>query len=105
MSFKIMLVFGTRPEAIKMAPLVLRLRQESVFETRVCVTGQHREMLDQVLASFDLAVDDDLAVMQPGQTINGLAASLLAGLDALYLRHKPDLVLVHGDTTTCFIAT
>lgn len=105
MSFRIMIIFGTRPEAIKMAPLVLRLKQESGFETRVCVTGQHREMLDQVLASFDLAVDDDLAVMQPGQSINGLAASLLTGLDAVYLQHKPDLVLVHGDTTTCFIAT
>jgi len=105
MKFKLMLVFGTRPEAIKMAPLALHLKQDSLFETLVCVTGQHREMLDQVLASFDLAVDADLAVMQPGQTINGLAASLLTGLDTLYLQHKPDLVLVHGDTSTCFIAT
>ncbi|MDX5364722.1 MAG: UDP-N-acetylglucosamine 2-epimerase (non-hydrolyzing) [Pseudazoarcus pumilus] len=101
----VMLVFGTRPEAIKMCPLVDAFARHPEISLRVCVTGQHREMLDQVLDAFGIVPDEDLAVMQPGQTINQLSGHLIAGLDAAYERHRPDIVLVHGDTTTCFIAT
>ncbi|SEE67926.1 MULTISPECIES: non-hydrolyzing UDP-N-acetylglucosamine 2-epimerase [Pseudomonas] len=104
MSFKIMMVFGTRPEAIKMAPLARVLRQWPGVELNICSTGQHREMLKQVLDSFELTVDDDLQVMTQGQTLNGLSQQLLAHLDQAYERVKPDIVLVHGDTTTSFIA-
>ena len=104
MSFKVMMVFGTRPEAIKMAPLARVLRQWPGIELNICSTGQHREMLKQVLDSFELAVDEDLQVMTQGQTLNGLSEQLLEHLDSAYERVKPDIVLVHGDTTTSFIA-
>lgn len=101
----VMMVFGTRPEAIKMAPLAQALRQTANIDLHICVTGQHREMLHQVLQTFGLEVEQDLAVMSQGQTLNGLSQQLLSGLDQAYETFHPDLVLVHGDTTTSFVAT
>ena len=96
---KILLCFGTRPEAIKMAPLYHELKKNS-FEVKVCVTAQHREMLDQVLYFFEIIPDYDLDLMQPNQTLNALSANILFKMDEVLIREKPDLVLVHGDTTT-----
>jgi UDP-N-acetylglucosamine 2-epimerase (non-hydrolysing) len=96
---KILIVVGTRPEAIKMAPLYHEL-QQSNFEVKVCVTAQHRQMLDQVLDFFEIIPDYDLDLMQPNQTLNGLSANILASIDHVLNTEKPDLVLVHGDTTT-----
>ncbi|NBF04533.1 UDP-N-acetylglucosamine 2-epimerase (non-hydrolyzing) [Pseudomonas sp. Fl5BN2] len=104
MPFKIMMVFGTRPEAIKMAPLARILRQWPGLELHICSTGQHREMLKQVLDSFELQVDEDLQVMTQGQSLNGLSQQLLLRLDSAYERLQPDIVLVHGDTTSSSIA-
>lgn len=101
MKKKIMLVFGTRPEAIKMAPLVLALqRQPDQFETKVCVTGQHREMLDQVLEIFDITPDFDLNIMKHGQNLYDVTARVLTGMGDILKEAQPDIVLVHGDTTT-----
>ena len=98
---KILLCFGTRPEAIKMAPLYHELKKrDKFFEVKVCVTAQHREMLDQVLDFFEIVPDYDLDVMQPNQTLNGLSANILSKMDAVLNDAKPELVLVHGDTTT-----
>ena len=98
---KIMLVFGTRPEAIKMAPLVIALRKhEADFNTIVCVTGQHREMLDQVLDIFDIKPDYDLNIMQQGQDLYDITCRVLTGMRDVLKECKPDVVLVHGDTTT-----
>ncbi|MDP3358914.1 MAG: UDP-N-acetylglucosamine 2-epimerase (non-hydrolyzing) [Lutibacter sp.] len=97
---KILLCFGTRPEAIKMAPLFHELKKYSIFEVKVCITAQHREMLDQVLDFFEIVPDYDLDVMQPNQTLNGLSAHILSKMDYVLNDSKPDLVLVHGDTTT-----
>jgi len=97
---KVLTLFGTRPEAIKMAPLVKALAQTEGVESIVCSTGQHRQMLDQVLQLFAIPVDHDLDVMVPGQTLNGLFARLMTRIDALLEELKPDCVLVHGDTTT-----
>ena len=98
---KIMLVFGTRPEAIKMAPLVHALRAEpDHFDVLVCVTAQHREMLDQVLRIFEITPDIDLNVMKPGQDLFDITASILTGMREVFAMHRPDAVLVHGDTTT-----
>lgn len=102
---KILVVFGTRPEAIKMAPLVHRLKQTPGIEAKVCVTAQHREMLDQVLCLFGITPDYDLNIMKPGQTLSGIAVTILNGLDPVLLECAPDLVLVHGDTSTTFITT
>ncbi|MGV8941731.1 MAG: non-hydrolyzing UDP-N-acetylglucosamine 2-epimerase [Lysobacter sp.] len=99
---KVMVVFGTRPEAIKMAPVVLALRAISGIEVLVSVTAQHRQMLDQVLELFAIVPDDDLDIMEPGQTLPGLFARMLTGMSALMERRRPDLVLVHGDTSTTF---
>lgn len=96
---KILLCFGTRPEAIKMAPLYHEL-QQSKFEVKVCVTAQHRQMLDQVLDFFEIVPDYDLDLMQTNQTLNGLSAKILSRMDEVLIIEKPDLVLVHGDTTT-----
>jgi UDP-N-acetylglucosamine 2-epimerase (non-hydrolysing) len=96
---KILLCFGTRPEAIKMAPLYHELQNKN-FDVKVCVTAQHREMLDQVLDFFTIIPDYDLNLMQPNQTLNGLSANLLLKIDEVLTAVKPDLVLVHGDTTT-----
>lgn len=99
---KILTVFGTRPEAIKMAPLVKKLAASTEFDAKVCVTGQHREMLDQVLSLFDIIPDYDLAIMKPGQDLTDVTTSILQGLRLVLGDFKPDLVLVHGDTATTF---
>jgi UDP-N-acetylglucosamine 2-epimerase (non-hydrolysing) len=99
---KIFLCFGTRPEAIKMAPLYHELKNKN-FEVKVCVTAQHRQMLDQVLDFFEIIPDYDLNLMQPNQTLNGLSAKILSRMDEVLVIEKPDLVLVHGDTTTSSI--
>lgn len=97
----IMLVFGTRPEAIKMAPLVKEFQKyPEVFKTIVCVTGQHREMLDQVLRIFEITPDYDLNIMKPGQDLYDVTARVLTGMRDLFKKCRPDVVLVHGDTTT-----
>jgi UDP-N-acetylglucosamine 2-epimerase (non-hydrolysing) len=102
---KIMLVFGTRPEAIKMAPLVHALRAEpDQFDVNVCVSGQHREMLDQVLRTFDIEPDIDLKLMKPGQDLFDITASILTGMRAVLKQYQPDAMLVHGDTTTTLAA-
>ena len=98
---KIMMVFGTRPEAIKMAPLIKELQKyPDAFETVVCVTGQHREMLDQVLEIFDIHPDYDLNIMKPGQDLYDITARVLTGMRDVLKTCRPDVVLVHGDTTT-----
>lgn len=99
---KVLTVFGTRPEAIKMAPLALRLAEDERFESRVCVTAQHREMLDQVLGLFELKPDYDLNLMKPGQDLNDITCGILQGLKSVLADFKPDMVLVHGDTATTF---
>jgi UDP-N-acetylglucosamine 2-epimerase (non-hydrolysing) len=101
---KISLIFGTRPEAIKLCPLVLALRDHSTLTPHVCVTGQHREMLDQVLQVFEVEPDVDLALMQPNQTLAGLTSRAIAAIDKYLDEHKPDMVIVQGDTTTVFCA-
>lgn len=101
---RILLVFGTRPEAIKMCPLVLELKKRSNIETIVCVTGQHREMLDQVLTVFNVRPDYDLSIMRNGQTLFELTSRILTKLNVILNKVKPDVVLVHGDTTTTFAA-
>jgi len=100
-----MTVFGTRPEAIKMAPLVLGLAADPRFEAQVCVTAQHRQMLDQVLDLFGIAPDFDLDVMTSGQDLYGVTASILTGLKPVLEAARPDMVLVHGDTATTLAAT
>lgn len=96
---KVLTVFGTRPEAIKMAPLVHALAK-ILFEAKVCVTAQHREMLDQVLKLFSIVPDYDLNIMQPGQGLTEITCRILEGLKPILAEFKPDVVLVHGDTTT-----
>ena len=106
MKKKVLLVFGTRPEAIKMAPLALQLKDNNEsFETKVCVTGQHRQMLDQVLELFNLTPDFDLNLMKPGQTLSDITSSVLKGLEQVFAEWTPDVVLVHGDTATTFAAS
>lgn len=103
---KVLVVFGTRPEAIKMAPLVKTLKErEAYFDTRVCVTAQHREMLDQVLELFDIQPDYDLDVMEPGQDLFGVTTKILNGMNVVLSEFKPEMVLVHGDTATTFSAS
>ena len=102
---RIAAVIGTRPEAVKMAPIILRLGQTPGVQCHVCVTGQHREMLDQVLDVFGITPDTDLELMRPGQTLAGLSARAIEALDTFYAEQTPDLVLVQGDTTTVFCAT
>lgn len=102
---KVMSVFGTRPEAIKMAPVVQALHAASGIESLVCVTGQHREMLHQVVDLFDLQVDVDLDVMTAGQTLTGVTTTVLQGLEGVLATMRPDWVLVHGDTTTTMAAS
>ena len=99
---KVLSIFGTRPEAIKMAPLVLELKKRKEIQSLVCVTAQHREMLDQVLKVFGIIPDYDLNIMQQGQTLSGITTKALIGLEEIFQKEKPDLVLVHGDTTTAF---
>jgi UDP-N-acetylglucosamine 2-epimerase (non-hydrolysing) len=102
---KILVVVGTRPEAIKMAPLVRRLQNCPTLAVSVCSTGQHREMIHQVFKLFSIAPEIDLDVMQPGQTLSDLTARVLSGMDVVMRDHKPDRVLVHGDTTTTLATT
>ncbi len=101
---KVMLVFGTRPEAIKMCPLVRELKQRPALKTVVCVTGQHRQMLDQVLTAFGVVPDYDLSIMKEKQTLFDVTSSILTSLKAVLEEEKPDVVLVHGDTSTTFSA-
>ncbi|MCW4152928.1 UDP-N-acetylglucosamine 2-epimerase (non-hydrolyzing) [Halomonas sp. 18H] len=102
---KILTVFGTRPEGIKMAPLALQLAEDNRFETKVCVTAQHREMLDQVLELFELQPDYDLDIMRPGQGLTDVTAAILKGMKNVLEDFQPDMVLVHGDTATTFATT
>jgi len=102
---KVMCVFGTRPEAIKMAPVVKAIEQDERLQSVVAVTAQHREMLDQVLQLFHITPDYDLNLMKQGQTLTDITAGVLRGLEAIFRQEQPDLVLVHGDTTTTFAAT
>lgn len=99
-----MTIFGTRPEAIKMAPVIKELKKHPEFETKVCVTAQHREMLDQVMDLFKLHADYDLNIMAKGQTLYDITARVLRGLQEVFEKERPDCVLVHGDTTTTFTA-
>lgn len=102
---KIMVIFGTRPEAIKMCPVINALKSQPTLQTIVCLTGQHKEMLLPVMQIFDLKADYNLAVMQNNQTLSSLTNKLLNGLDKVFSKEKPDLVLVHGDTTSAFVAS
>ena len=99
---KITVIFGTRPEAIKLCPVVLALKDDSAFECRVCVTGQHREMLYQVLDMFGVRPDVDLSLMRPNQTLGGLTSRAIAAIDEYLAETNPDVVMVQGDTTTVF---
>lgn len=105
MSIKVMLVFGTRPEAIKMAPLALLLGSDDRFDCRICVTGQHREMLDQVLRIFQLEVAYDLGIMRPKQDLSDVTSAILLGMREVFQSFRPDIVLVHGDTATTLSAS
>ncbi len=105
MPIKTLCVFGTRPEAIKMAPLALSLAGDARFDAQVCVTGQHREMLDQVLDLFELKPDHDLNIMKPGQDLTDVTTAILQGMKKVLAEVKPDIVLVHGDTSTTLSAT
>lgn len=100
---KVMLVFGTRPEAIKMCPLVNELKSRKTIQTIVCVTGQHRQMLDQVLNTFNVIPDYDLSIMKEGQSLFDITTRILENIKAVLEEVKPDVVLVHGDTSTTFV--
>lgn len=100
---KVMVIFGTRPEAIKMCPLINELKSREKFQTFVCVTGQHRQMLDQVLEAFDVVPDYDLSIMQPKQTLFDITTNILNRIKDVLEEVRPDVVLVHGDTTTTFV--
>jgi UDP-N-acetylglucosamine 2-epimerase (non-hydrolysing) len=102
---KVLIVIGTRPEAIKMAPLIQILKSDSRFTTLLCVTAQHRQMLDQVLDLFDLHPDFDLDIMKEGQSLTGVTTEILDGMQVVFGKFTPDIVLVHGDTTTTLAAT
>ena len=100
---KVMLIFGTRPEAIKMCPLVLEMRKHPELETVVCVTGQHRQMLDQILECFHVEPKYDLSIMQKNQTLFDVTVNILTRVKEILENEKPDVVLVHGDTSTAFV--
>ena len=104
-NLRILIIFGTRPEAIKMAPVVNKFQQDSRFETKVCVTAQHRGMLDQVLELFAIEPDYDLDIMRKNQGLTGITCAILSGLETILRRFAPHRVLVHGDTSTTFAAT
>lgn len=105
MALKVLSVFGTRPEAIKMASLALGLQSDERFEAKICVTGQHRQMLDQVLDLFELSPDYDLEIMKPGQDLTDVTVAILQKLKGVLAEFKPNIVLVHGDTATTFAAS
>ena len=102
---KLMAIFGTRPEAIKMCPLILEIRKQKNMECLVCLTGQHREMLRQVMDAFDIKEDYNLDIMKEGQTLSVITADVLLGMGDILRKEKPEVVLVHGDTTTSFAAS
>ena len=102
---KVLVIFGTRPEAIKMCPLVLELKKSKKLKTLVCVTGQHREMLKQVLDIFKVVPDYDMAIMKKGQDLTDVTTAILTGMREILKKEKPDIVLVHGDTSTAFAAS
>lgn len=102
---KVLSIFGTRPEAIKMAPLIKELESRNEIKSIVCVTAQHREMLDQVLDTFEIIPDYDLNIMKQGQTLSDITTRALIGLDSVIKKSNPDIVLVHGDTTTTFVGS
>ena len=100
---KVLFIFGTRPEAIKLCPVIRHMKSRpDDFDVRVCVTAQHREMLDQVLHAFDVTPDRDLDIMRPGQTLSQSTSRIIAALEPILAEEKPDIVLVQGDTTTTF---
>ena len=102
---RISVIFGTRPEAIKLAPVIKALRVRPEVDCQVCVTGQHKQMLDQILSAFDISPDTDLSLMTPGQTLSGLTARAITAVDNYLLSHTPDLVVVQGDTTSVLAAS
>ena len=97
---KILIIFGTRSEAIKLAPIIVKLREQRHIQSRVCVTAQHRQMLDQVLNLFAIEPDIDLNLMQPEQTLAEITSRVMMGIDQILLKENPDLILIQGDTTT-----
>ena len=99
---KILSIFGTRPEAIKMAPVVKAIEKSKGLESRICITAQHREMLDRIMERFDIKADYDLDIMKHGQSISDITCRVLSGIEKLLAEVRPDMVLVHGDTTTTF---
>ena len=100
---KVMTVFGTRPEAIKMCPLVVEMKKREKLQVVVCVTAQHRQMLDQVLSTFGVVPDYDLNIMKDRQTLFDITTNILNGIKEVLEKEKPDVVLVHGDTSTTFV--
>ncbi len=102
---KVLFVFGTRPEAIKLAPLILKFRENNNFESKICVTGQHKEMLEQVLRIFNIKPDYDLRIMKENQSLFYITSETLKKLESVLIKEKPDLVIVQGDTTTTFVAS
>ena len=104
MKKKVIVIFGTRPEAIKMAPLVKELEKREGLDVKVCVTAQHREMLDQVLDYFEIKPNFDLNIMKERQSLSGITSRVLEGLEDIFINEKPDMILVHGDTSTTFSA-
>ncbi len=100
---KVMLVFGTRPEAIKMSPLIIELKKRPSFDVVVCVTAQHRQMLDQVLDTFGIQPDYDLNIMRSQQSLFDITINILNRIKVILEKEKPDIVLVHGDTSTAFV--
>ena len=102
---RVSLILGTRPEAIKLCPLILATKERSDFEPHVCVTAQHREMLDHVLEVFGVVPDVDLSLMEPDQTLASLTSKAITAIDVYLSEYKPDLVIVQGDTTTVFCAS
>jgi len=105
MKKRISFIFGTRPEAIKLAPLILKFRSSTKFDLNICVTAQHRQMLDQVLEVFNIKPNIDLNLMKPNQTLAELTAEVIKGLDQYFIKYKPHLVFVQGDTTTVLAAS
>ena len=101
---KVLVVFGTRPEAIKMCPLILELKKNTSIETIVCLTGQHREMVNPIMEAFGVSVNYNLDIMRARQTLSMITSNILNGMDSLLEEIKPDIILVHGDTTSSFAA-
>ena len=105
MKKKILIVFGTRPEAIKLVPIINRLKKDNFFDTKICISGQHRDMLDDILHSFDVKADFDLSIMKAEQTLSYITQSVMNGVEKVFDEFNPNIVLVHGDTSTAFAAS